>query len=64
MKFTASCSYCFFIIIYQLKFIFYNIEFNEKKLNFFWNRDSCDETAASIVQQKSNGSATILSNII
>ena len=36
----------------------------KKKLTFLGIETSCDETAASIVQENLDGSATILSNII
>ena len=36
----------------------------KKKLTFLGIETSCDETAASIVQENPDGSATILSNII
>ena len=36
----------------------------KKKLTFLGIETSCDETAAAIVQQKSDGTAKVLSNIV
>ena len=36
----------------------------EKKLTFLGIETSCDETAASIVQEKGDGTAKVLSNIV
>ena len=36
----------------------------EKKLTFLGIETSCDETAASVVQEKPDGTGKILSNII
>ncbi len=36
----------------------------KKKLTFLGIETSCDETAAAIVQQKSNGTAKVLSSVV
>ena len=53
-----------FFIICKINLIFYTNLSYEKKAYFLGIETSCDETAASIVQEKQDGTGKILSNVI
>ncbi len=44
--------------------MFYNIYLMKKKLTFLGIETSCDETAAAVVQENTDGTAKVLSNIV
>ena len=52
------------LLICLYRFLFYNIQFNGKKLTFLGIETSCDETAAAVVQENKDGTAKVLSNIV
>ena len=51
-------------MLYYFFYLWTDYQFMKKKLIFLWIETSCDETAAAIVAEKTNGTAKILSNIV